>query len=213
MTQTESPPSDQTSSQSPRRWFRFSLHRFSLRTMMIVVTAIALLLGLWIVPSERQRRFCRSLSELGHNSQFEGEDPEARRHNSWYEHYYRNIASVDHLAYSSERLDQRFAELDWRAVPKLKEIDFGFLCTNEANEIIKNLPTSLQKLRVRESLNDESMLLISRFPELQTIEILSEEVTPSGLDHLAKLKKLRSLSFDSFYSISRAGPNLFHCDH
>src|SRR5689334_21033487 len=76
------------SEQKEQKRRRFTLGSFSLRTLLVAITAIALLLHFWIIPSERQRRFCEKVKGNGGCYSFYGDETLfGNKTPPWHQHY------------------------------------------------------------------------------------------------------------------------------
>jgi Leucine-rich repeat (LRR) protein len=204
----------------PRRrsWLRFLRPRFSLRTMMVLITVVCILIPTWILPSERQRRVVKQLDEKEIWWAFSGEEIDeiidiynhsqssnnlryqGKHERRWYQHFYRNIESVQ--IESARAINDH--TIDWSALPHLKSIRAwstdGLLEDGASGEPINQFFQNLSNNRELAALDltlgemtDEAMKVIGSFENLRSLKISDGPTSDNGMIQLKNLKKLKLL--------------------
>lgn len=108
---------------TPRRWYHWLVPRFSLRTLLIVVTLLTVAFGSRIERSERQRRATIVLSKYGHRWEFD-EPAQARftsaKTDEHFKHYYRSITTIDLHQLYPDKTEEVLAAVS--GMPQLKKL-------------------------------------------------------------------------------------------
>jgi hypothetical protein len=183
--------------------------RFSLRTMLIIVTIVCVSLP-WIVRSERQRRVGNQIETYSGIFYFANENPpslaeisagktEPKEHR-WYQHYFNHIDDVSLM----QNLELDF---DWAALPHLKKLNVMITTVGkEKINLLSRLQSNreLKKLSIADPhsylLSDQEMEHLPTFQNLEDLEIRCSALQESGFAQIGKLKKLRSLRFEGSIS-------------
>jgi hypothetical protein len=179
-----------------RRWFQFSL-----RTMIVVTAIFCILLATWIIPSERQRRACKTLNGSGGVYLFENEkfnrylngpfeeNSAARR---WYGYYFNNVRKI--FCYHT-------SEVDWGAFPHLQELIWMRDTTSTepvTDKFLADLAKynrQLEKLTLIEAMiQPESMSHFSSFNKLRSLDFRYTDLSNCSLDSVSSLKELSYLN-------------------
>lgn len=188
--------SSTTGSQLPRR---FSLWRgikwlltprFSLRTLLAVITLLAVVLGLWCERAERQHRALLALKELDCTIEPQPDPwyfawlPEsvlAFREGS----YFRRVKSVNRSG------DANQVVANCQDLPDLRELDLS------ASQLSAESFAKLGRLRSLEYLGlsglnvrDDDLKELAKLGRLKTLMLNRTQITNEGLRHVAKLSRL-----------------------
>lgn len=157
-----------------RRWAQFSLG-----TMLAMVTALCVALGMWIVPAERQRRAVAAIEALGVELRYSDPDPEASETfpmnvlRRWLPRAY--FDEVQGVVFSpdggSQSTDDGLAHL-----LELKGLKDLFL---ESTDV-----------------TDAGLMHVRKLPHLQSLDLSHTRVTDAGLAWLKPLKGLQELWLD-----------------
>jgi len=163
--------------QAKRRWFQFSL-----RTLVVVMLLVSLVLGYWGYArrrAQRQWEAVRAIREAGGTVDFKhmvGDDP----------YDYESLNSI------SPTWQKR---LGIECPPTVAEVDLPW--TNGSD---KKIVPHLRQLRDVEAIilygdwgDDEFLKTLSKFPSLNRLSIMSDQITDAGVLSIAGNKKLESL--------------------
>jgi hypothetical protein len=214
---------------------------FKLSTLLLIITIACVLMGLWIVPSERQRKSAMQVSRTGafafrdealpemfdfDGNYAHGNTKDIRK---WHEYYLKKIDKV-HFLYDNSQT------IDWAGLPQLSQIT-ALLNSDE----IENLPrliehiSSNSKLKVLNiyrrlpigtddynrvvfstNLNERDTSLIAKLGSLEVVCILVSIQKDAAIRPFKNLKNLRELDL----RIKKISPeamqtlgNLKHLEH
>jgi hypothetical protein len=192
--------------------------RFSLRTLLVVITVLCVLLGTWIMPSYRQYRVAQQIiADRGkvHLSRdtnliqqysplyfeyFETFGNNEDEHH-WYDYFWQNIVSVRCTL-------GRIAKYDWESLPHLQRIKVVGQFQGDTVGLIENPQKFLATIPHRSQLTTLAITInhdvfdftevdfatIEGFTNLETLILDgSHQLTDNDLAHLAKLKHLKNL--------------------
>jgi len=159
------PPSETAPAEPTGSWWQFSL-----RTMLIAVTLVALVFGLWIVPAERQRQIV--------------EDLQSRQVNV---DYYRTKDEEENRSWIDD-----FLPLDYLRVPTGMNL-LAMDCTAADLELCGKLPSLRALWFSSTTLRDDDLEPLTKLTSREELYIDAERLTPAGLATVARMKSLRSL--------------------
>jgi hypothetical protein len=158
--------SDSARSTPPKR--RKLLLRFSLRTLLIVMTAVCIFSGLWISKVIHQRTAVRRFYQLtASRARTPGGD------------------QLTTMGYSYGGKDAYYKPI----IPKWQHPLRDALGEEAFGEI-----TGVQLLST--AATDDDVRLIAQFPTMKRVSLSQTQVTDQGLRHLRKCKKLQMLTLD-----------------
>jgi hypothetical protein len=162
--------------------------RYSVRSLAIFVTLLALVLGLYIVPARRTQQAVDALQAAGCELRWDYQFTKGK--------WNREAASTIHrdfLALSGPAYFHRVVEL---SCPQLDAVH-----TRAARKsLATHLPalTHLTSLELASGAADESVLAaVGRLSRLQSLTLVGPEITDQGLAHLSRLARLHTLSLQS----------------
>lgn len=169
--------------------------RFSLRSLMIAITAISIVLGVWCERAERQLRVCEQLSQRDagwslSDNRWAAWLPDAIR-NYRGGHYFYPVESVsidsdDRQPADTIRLCQQ--------LPRLDELDASSckVSVEVAKEIGKL--RSLTDLDLSDTrVDDDGLAEIAGLTRLRQLLLSDARITGRGMTHLARMGELRTL--------------------
>jgi hypothetical protein len=152
----------------PRRWLRFSL-----RTLLVLVTLACIWLGMVVNRAEQQRRTVAAFRALGNRVEYDtpytnprGEPSNWRWLRSWLGNDYFDSAYYVGLSHG---------------------VDDELLHRVRCLRGVRRLDVMGPKV------TDEGMAAISRVSTLETLAVHAQEVTDEGVRHLSRMRKLRGL--------------------
>lgn len=195
---------------------RWLIPRFSLRTMLLLMTAICLVLGSGILRAERQRVACEKLTENRWSWSFEqpdddsdpfGKDDELDENEPWWlrsfpekwrrshgVHYWR---SVERAYDGDTKAPEMFAAI--AQLPALREliISHGEHPGDRAIWPIVGRLRTLRKLVLNQTtIDDEGMTHLGRLTGLTHLDLDETIVGDEGVKQLARLTSLEYLSLN-----------------
>lgn len=175
---------------SKRRWLQFSL-----RTALVVVTAICVALSTWLVPAERQRQAVAALRAVGASVSYSHDlrNGEAAMTplQRWLPTDYLAKAEILTLR-SPETTDAPLTGLSW--LSGLKHLDLVGTPIGHTGVARLASLTSLQKLVLaRTNVTDADLAQLGRLTNLQVLNLADTPVTGAGLVKLKGLVELREL--------------------
>ncbi len=172
--------------------------QFRLRTLFVLLTAVALWLGWQVRQAERQRRAVQAILDVGGIVEYDFESSAA---NGWRPAWVRRLIGNDLLH------DVVSVQFDGaRMMVELRRYD---LPTKEqfalALSHLGDLP-ALERLElgIMLPLTDADLANVAALAELRELTIYAQQVTDAGLEHLASLRRLEQFHIDSA-SVTRAG--------
>ncbi|MEX2122105.1 MAG: hypothetical protein WD847_21170 [Pirellulales bacterium] len=188
---------------TPRRWLRYSL-----RSMLGLVTVFGLWLGVQVNRAEQQRRAVAAIERLGGKVHYDwkwrrgwtevelNREVEARKsarlRKLLGDHYFDTVVAVD-LMYPENNLTD--PDLDYLLeFPKLEQVWLTHQpITDKGISQLAHIKTlrilDLQKTAISDACLDD----ILRLPNLEWLNVGETRVTARGLTHLLKMPKLREL--------------------
>src|SRR5262245_32483310 len=162
--------------------------RFSVRTLVIVLTLLALVLGLYIVPAQRAQVAADTLQESGCELHWSYQmiggkwDPQATSG------VRPELLSLLGPAYFHRAVELRCPQLD------------AMHSKPAAEALVRYLPALRQLNSVELApgvATDDVLAAIAKLPGLQSLTISGPEISDKGLAHIGRLTLLRSLSIRS----------------
>jgi hypothetical protein len=199
-----------------RRWWRWLVPRFSLRTMLIATTLLCVVLGTWITRAEQQRAACRAFFENGGNSyghakwNADGKDPwwlaklpEILREGRA-EHYWTSVEyiGVSERAPLPQQLDAA------RQFPALKTIKFDQLIPvvpADTWPAVAKVPYVRRLEFFHANIDDRTLGQFSSISNLRELRLWwCERVGNVGVENLAGCRGLEVLQIESCPISNRA---------
>lgn len=172
--------------------------RFSIRTMMIVITLIGVVLGVYCERAERQRRACEQLSEWGVSWRFMTSSdrwkPWAQRFGKfrgghyvyWIEEVRINGSKQRHVAGTMRLLGDLPGLTDFEA-------SLCVLTVEDARNIAR--ATSLRNVNLDHSnLDDDMLLALAPLTNVEELDLDETNIGTRGMAALARMRKLVSFS-------------------
>lgn len=157
-----------------RRWFQYSL-----RTLLIVMTIIAVGLGWWSHKARQQREAVAALEKAGGLAVYDFQERQLDKPPYW-PRWLIGILGIDYFA-------------DVTAAGST-EIFPALAMTNAALEPLGALPR-LRALNLDTTqISDEGMQHLKRFHALEWLNLNSTQVTDAGLEQLKDLRGLKELN-------------------
>jgi len=160
-----------------RRWMQISL-----RTLLVLFTALCVVLSLWVVPAERQRRAVETIRALGGNISY-GKVPSETFLGRWRQAYLEEVKIVDLDA--TPVTDAGLAHL-LRGLTSLE----GLVLTNTG-------------------VTDAGLAHVQGLTGLRVLGLYKTQVTDAGLRHVQGLTGLQTLRLD-FTHVTDAGLHDLH---
>jgi hypothetical protein len=190
----------QTDSQTtPKSWFARRAVRFSLRTLLIVVTITALALGYLSFRAQRQAAAVKAIQQMGGVVTFQNEitkdgvqlsTPRSAAP-SWFGHlYYERPVKISFERPDDQKV-QALTQLDLSRVEHLLLVG-GPLTDNGLSFLTSRSLPNLRRLRVDEThISDAGLAALSlNLPNLEKLYISSTNVGNDGINHLSNMKAL-----------------------
>jgi hypothetical protein len=150
-----------------RRWLRYSL-----RSLLLVTTALAVALGVWVGRAQRQRRALERVEALGGSYA-----------------YVPRAGSPDWRSWIGRRLGQHYVE----------RVDYVQLTGSRAkDEDLEHLSalSGLRSLALQStSITHEGLAHVAAIDSLEALYVGDTQITDAGLAHLRGLSHLREISF------------------
>ncbi len=175
-----------------RRWFRYSM-----RTMLVVVTLLCIWLGLVVSRAERQRRAVAALRDMRARVDYDtttmtpgGPPTHWRWLRTWLgDDYFDNVIEVFMFRDADDEFLQRVGDLQG-----LKSLYFrGTQVTDEGLAPIARLP-HLERLSFdADDVTDNGMRILARAPALRQLGIGAPQVTDQGVKAICQLDSLENL--------------------
>ncbi|HVX13663.1 MAG TPA: hypothetical protein VHC22_20940 [Pirellulales bacterium] len=156
--------------------FRFPKLTFSLRLLLVLVTALCIALGVWIAPRERQRRAVEAIEAAG----------------GW--EYYGSEGRL--MLTTSDSLLRRWLPKDY--TDDVEEVWFSPdpPITDDVLVHLKALP-KLRSLQLGNTpITDAHLVHLHGLTELRSLDLTATQITDAGLAHLEGLRSLENLSLD-----------------
>ncbi len=178
---------------SRRRWFRYSM-----RSLLVVVTLLCIWLGTVVNRAERQRRTVKALRDLNAQVTYDtpfmnpgGQPSNWRWLRSWIgDDYFDEVTSITLRRGADDALLRQIGQL--RAV-KLLEV-YGHGITDEGLAPIARLPKLEILSLYSRSISDEGVLKLAELKHLRGLWLQAPQVTDRGVIALSQLSDLRQLS-------------------
>ncbi len=185
-----------------RRWLRYSM-----RTMLVVVTLLCVLLALVIVPAQRQRRAVQKIrasssrSEAVYDYEYQGPHGWSAelRGPEWLRHwvgvdYFQQVVSVRlELKRGDEVTPNELADL-----PGLRQLAvYGMPITDDGLRTLACLRKMESLWFESNQITDDGLEYLSSLTELKSLGVVSNQVTGEGLRPLVAPGKLESLFLQS----------------
>lgn len=190
---------------SSRGWVHWLVPRFSLRTLLIGVTAFALVCGYWIERAERQRRAAEFLTANGIQWQFAMDNgrhspnpagvPQASQSLSKaFPHYFQSITSVQHFggrALSPDQEQEIVANI--ARLPALKELTL-YTTTSGINWKVLRQARALTDLTLQpKDVSTSDIEGVGTLTQLRKLVLAGFAPDRIDLSALAGLRSLREL--------------------
>jgi hypothetical protein len=176
---------------SRRRWLQFSM-----RTMLVVVSVTCVLLALWGVPAERQRRAVAAIEALGGFVQYvanEGKSesiPVAFLRQWLPQSYFDGVEAVS--LYPAKFTDADLVHLKW--LPGLQRLYLAETQVTDAGLAHLRGLIDLQRLDLHNTqITDAGLVHLKGLTGLQVLELRGTQVTDDGLAQLHELKDSAAL--------------------
>lgn len=163
----------------PKRWWRWLVPRFSLRSLLICITLACCTLGLWISRAERQRVACEQLTKLGWTWQFQEDVSRNDPGPKWFRRIPRVLREGEAAHY-------------WRSVDIARSSDNHVTL---GINVVSRLP-SLRKLVISdrlEPLHAEDWKKLAQLTSLQSLSLSKTAIDDAGMADIAQLRNLTSL--------------------
>jgi hypothetical protein len=208
------------------RWFSYSL-----RTMLLVVTLLALVLGRWVNSSREQRiavdtirnHFPHHRCEYDYElERFRGvggftaiagvSNSPASAPRNWIPRFLRDRLGKDYFHsiesvvfgetfYATDRPGPEKNAAAWKAISgiwNLRQLT-SYLEPDDSDlaHLAGLRHLNHVDLMICPDITDESLVWLSRVPNLETLTLTGGQFTPSGFAHLARLRHLKSLQLVS----------------
>jgi hypothetical protein len=168
-----------------RRW-----HQFSLRSLLVLITAMAIGPGGWILYERREARRQKAAAALLGKS---GAEVYSRRRWLWSQLESDAPGQVVGIALRDRQTT------DAGAAPLADLSDLIWLNLNDTHITDKGLAhvaglSQLKQLRLDETqVTDEGLVHLARLSHLETLNLSRTQVTDEGLARLSRLTKLKEL--------------------
>ena len=189
----------------PRRWF---VPRYSLRTLLVVMTVICVVSGYWLNKAFRQREAVRRFNQLAADRGGDTPVTMLYRHKGdvhWapiipeWLHPIRDLVGSEAFGNPIGVQLVRTAATDddlryLKDVPKVEWV--GLSQTRVTDKGLRHLRgcPKLNSLNLdNTAISDEGLADICRSTELNKLSLCGTRITDEGLEHLAKLSKLKEL--------------------
>lgn len=197
--------------------------RYSMRTLLLQVTGLCVVLSLWVVPAERQRRAMRVIVDEGCKPgtlMMAFYDNKSIRGPVLNESYFVHVTGIflyDNVCGTEQLTDDRLARIGTQlpALPKLRSLYVS--CGNVTDAGIEHLPRleGIENLALDGTqLTDRGLIRLGTFDGLRHLNLGQTEITDDGLAHLYGLKNLERLDLSGTEvtasgceSLRRALPN------
>lgn len=207
-------PVESTPAKRRASLWRWLVPRFSLRTMLLLMTVLCLLLGSGILRAERQRVACRKLTENGWGWSFEQSEDDFNPYRDvlnqkepWWVrwlsedvrrshgvHYWRSVETV----YDNDaKAPEMFAAI--AQLPALREliITHGEHPSGRAIWPLVGRLRNLRKLVLRQTtVDDEGLAHMGRLTALTHLNLDDTIVGDQGVKQLSRLTSLENLSLN-----------------
>ncbi len=169
-----------------RRWFRFSL-----RTMLLVITVFALWLGLHIHATRRQQQSVMAVQDAGGRVQYDYHYPKGR--------YGRNDVSYTATSRVPQWLLGMLGVDFFHAVVEVdisRDYDYGRKNPDADDDLLRQLSgfPDLRRLELTHcGITDEGLRHLPAFAYLERLELSYSSVSDDGLPYIGRLTSLTSL--------------------
>lgn len=171
---------------SSRGWVHWLVPRFSLRTLLIGVTAFALICGYWIERAERQRRAAEFLTANGIQWQFAMDNG---RHSP-------NPAGVPQ---ASQSLSKAFPHY-FQSITSVQHFGGRALSPDQEQEIVANIARlpALKELTLYTTTSGINWKVLSQARALTDLTLHPKDVSTSDIEGVGTLTQLRKLVLAGF---------------
>ncbi|HWB12716.1 MAG TPA: hypothetical protein VG826_26055 [Pirellulales bacterium] len=175
-----------------RRWLQVSL-----RTVLVLVTALCVALSMWLVPAERRRRVVAAIGELGGDVRYMEPDqtetksfPIAFLQRSLPRDYFDQVALADLTG--TQVTDARLADL--KVLTGLRGLRLGSTDVTDVGLAPLHRLTSLRFLDLSGTpVTDAGLAHVRELKELEALWLAGTDVTDTGVASLRELTSLREL--------------------
>lgn len=173
-------PKSEAQSESPRRKRR--RFQYSLRTLLVLMTATAIWLGIKVDQARRQQRAVEHIRACGGSVAYQAELPNQTSRRLAFSRsplapeWLRRFLGIDLIAH--------VREVRLYGPPKLHDADLA---------VLEALPGLEGLIISGDNITDDELAHLGNLHQLQELEIASPQVTNEGLTHLARLTELRYL--------------------
>jgi hypothetical protein len=166
------------SSQRPR------ILRFSLRTLLVVVTAVAIWLGIYANHLRSQREAHRAIEELGGNTGAYVEGPEWFRNMVGDEQYFRNASRVTFIKpFNDDDLDRMIDHLN--AFSRFATLDIpGTNITDDGLNHLHRLRNLEHLSLINTAISDKGLVNLEGLDSLRELHVIGTQVTADGIAKL-----------------------------
>lgn len=186
---------------STRRWYRWLVPRFSLRTLLITVTVFAVAFGFWVERAERQRRIMEFLANKKDVSWgFDDNAPNsANRSIGEIDHYWRSVTTLQSPASSFELEEANETLAQIARLPALKRLYFFSRAPDlDWSPLTKAASlTDLDMFGI--NLRSRDIEAISKIPRLKNLKLSCAGSMPADLSSLAGAQNLAYLHLELPY--------------
>jgi hypothetical protein len=192
------------STESPSR--RRTIFRFTLRILLVAMTALCLGLGVWTHRAREQRRIVERIQQWGGMVCYERDGPEAPEPRNFAVEWLAGALGRDYFERVDEVLIHDRATIEHAVqLPRLKALrSYDIALTDQDLEPLVRC-RYLKSLMIRDShfhgdqtlpksrITDKSLALIAELPMLEVAELHGTGFTRVGIDALARSPRLTSL--------------------
>ena len=192
-----------------RRWL---VPRYSLRTLLVLMTLACIVCGVWLNRAIRQRTAVRRFYELmSQRVVSDGDNPVTMTYRyQGKNEYYKPIVpewlhplrdAIDEEAFGEvtgvQLMDTPVADDDLRhlaAVPTIEYINLRNTKITDAGLVHLRVCPRLNMLQFDGApITDAGVAELTRYQELTSLSLSGTKITDAGLEHLARLPKLKEL--------------------
>jgi hypothetical protein len=171
-----------------RRWVQVSL-----RTVLVLVTLLCVVLGLWIVPAERQRRAVAAMEEFGGRVEYEGYDPKGFLRRWLPKDYFDGVREVHFyrqtepgLVHENQVTNTGLAHL--QGLTGVQGVGLNSTQVTDGGLAHLQRLASLKGLWLNDTqVTDDGLMYLKRLTRLQWLNLFSTQVTDAGVAQLQQV--------------------------